>query len=315
MKFSVVIPFHREDDFLRSAVKSAFEDLQDGDELILVDDIGCSQSLRRWMETLPNNLERKASISLIRNPNGGVITARNLGVQESRNELISFLDSDDLWLKGRRLRHAKILEELPESPGVGSTVEYICLHDFVLAKSWLPKRGSVLEKGWNSSLFSIVLPRLKTSAVTIRKDRIIAAGGFRSEEYLAEDWGLWLRVQVQSGQFALDPVPGAAYRYHPEQISSKVKVEANRFARQLSQEAANRLLVQSGKTKLARLTADSLARRGLVSRGLGESGMRLRDIFRDLEPSILMNLPMILKSNRRHGLRECNKCMGYGVNS
>jgi glycosyltransferase involved in cell wall biosynthesis len=78
-------------------------------------------------------------LTLLHKPNGGQSSARNLGVRQSKSDLIAFLDQDDLWYDNH-------LEELvkpflvPTEPVLGwvySDLDEIDQNGFLICRSFL----------------------------------------------------------------------------------------------------------------------------------------------------------------------------------
>lgn len=91
---TVIIPTFNRRDFIVDAVKSILMQGIDDLEIVVVDDgstDGTQDVLKPYMNV----------IRYIYQDNRGVSAARNRGVQESRGELLAFLDSDDLWAQGK----------------------------------------------------------------------------------------------------------------------------------------------------------------------------------------------------------------------
>jgi glycosyltransferase involved in cell wall biosynthesis len=84
----VIIPFHRNDDFLREAIASAHASVDVRPHLILVNDTGGGIS----RETLGLS----ESDSLVMNRQKGYLGALSTGVATSTSPYVAFLDSDDL---------------------------------------------------------------------------------------------------------------------------------------------------------------------------------------------------------------------------
>ncbi len=96
-KFSVIIPIYNVEDYLEETIESVINQtigFEDNIELILVNDGSPDNSeaiCLKYKELYPDN------IKYIKKENGGVSSARNLGIENAEGELINFLDSDDKW--------------------------------------------------------------------------------------------------------------------------------------------------------------------------------------------------------------------------
>jgi glycosyltransferase involved in cell wall biosynthesis len=105
-KVSVVIPTYNRAEKVRKGVESvlaqSFTDL----EVIVVDD-GSSDDTGQSLK-----YEFGDRIRYYFQPNQGVSTARNKGIEEARGEWIAFLDSDDLWEKEKLEAQLKALEQV-----------------------------------------------------------------------------------------------------------------------------------------------------------------------------------------------------------
>jgi len=84
----VIIPFHRNDDFLREAIASAHASIGVRPRLILVNDTGGGISRE--------SLGLSESDSLVMNRQKGYLGALSTGVTMSTSPFVAFLDSDDL---------------------------------------------------------------------------------------------------------------------------------------------------------------------------------------------------------------------------
>lgn len=90
-KVSVIMPaYNRADTILRS-IRSVQEQTVADWELIVIDD-GSTDGTSDLVEGIDPRLV------LIRQPNGGFVSARNAGLSAATGDHIAFLDSDDEWL-------------------------------------------------------------------------------------------------------------------------------------------------------------------------------------------------------------------------
>jgi len=87
---SVIIPYYRARHTIARAVESALEQTVRPHEILVVDD-GSPDDAAGATKVFGS------SVTLIRKPNGGAASARNLGIEHAQGEWIAFLDADDYW--------------------------------------------------------------------------------------------------------------------------------------------------------------------------------------------------------------------------
>ena len=104
---SVVIPTYNRAHLVIRAVENAIQSIQEGDEIIVVDD----GSTDNTAEVLASYQDR---ITFKQTPNGGAGRARNIGVQLARHPLIAFLDSDDEWMPAKMYLQRSLMEARPD---------------------------------------------------------------------------------------------------------------------------------------------------------------------------------------------------------
>ncbi|WP_106916909.1 glycosyltransferase family 2 protein [Chryseobacterium aurantiacum] len=115
MRISVIIPVYNAEKFVSQAVKSALQ-FEEVYEVILVEDKSPDQALQ-VCEQLAEEYDR---VKLYQHPdkgNHGAGPTRNLGIQKSTGDFISFLDADDYFLPNR-FDAEKELFKRPEVEGV-----------------------------------------------------------------------------------------------------------------------------------------------------------------------------------------------------
>lgn len=88
---SVIIPVYNSEKYLDDCIRSVVNQTYENIEIILVDDgstDGSSEKCDIWAETDPR-------IKAVHKINGGASSARNVGINVSKGEYLSFVDSDD----------------------------------------------------------------------------------------------------------------------------------------------------------------------------------------------------------------------------
>jgi len=94
LNISIVIPLYNKENSVRRTLDSLLYQLDENDEVVVVDD-GSTDGSRKLIENIVD--ER---IVLIEKENGGVSSARNLGIISSRYDYVALLDADDILLPG-----------------------------------------------------------------------------------------------------------------------------------------------------------------------------------------------------------------------
>lgn len=93
-EISIIVPIYNAESFIVRCVNSVLAQSFEDWELILIDD-GSSDNSGVICDTMSDNDKR---IKVLHKSNGGVSSARNLGLEHAKGTWISFLDVDDYWL-------------------------------------------------------------------------------------------------------------------------------------------------------------------------------------------------------------------------
>lgn len=122
MRFSVVIPMYNSQDTIIRAIESIIKQTRADliDEIIVVDDGSTDQSCN-IVEEYSRNCE--IPIVIIKKPNGGAASARNIGIRRASNDYIALLDADDEWLPRKIEIQNKVFEKNPEIRALGCNRE------------------------------------------------------------------------------------------------------------------------------------------------------------------------------------------------
>jgi len=164
---------------LPHAIDSVLQQTRPVDELVVVDD-GSTDGTFEWLS------ERSAQTSRLRivtsqQKNAGPAAARNAGTKLASGELIAFLDDDDTWHPDKMQRQLAVLKENPEICLLGCAADTLKLS----GKSRLKVVGEwgLLVRNW-----------FLTPGVLVRRDVLMACGGFPEDMRHCEDYALWLKV-------------------------------------------------------------------------------------------------------------------------
>ncbi|MGL5015757.1 MAG: glycosyltransferase [Bacteroidales bacterium] len=93
MKFSIIVPIYKVEDYLRKCIDSILVQSFMDFELILIDD-GSPDSSGKICDEYAFSDSR---VVVIHKKNGGSSSARNYGIRVAQGEYLMFVDSDDYW--------------------------------------------------------------------------------------------------------------------------------------------------------------------------------------------------------------------------
>lgn len=134
-KFSIIVPVYNVEDYLPRCVDSILNQQYPDFELILVDD-GSTDNSSIICDKYANKDNR---IRVIHKENGGVSTARNIGIENASGEYITFCDSDDYY-KDNLLEVAfRYLDD--------NSLDLLCFNYETLHNTGL-KKGSNIDTGF-----------------------------------------------------------------------------------------------------------------------------------------------------------------------
>ena len=187
-KVSVIIPTYNNAKYVTHAVESAIEQTYTDYEIIVIDD-GSTDNTRNVLDPYRDR------INYIYQEHQGVSTARNLGIEQAKGELIAFLDADDYFLPEHLAQQTACLEDRPLLGMVSSGWYRVDRHGEVLSEN---KPWQVLPK-LNLETWLLSRPVLPT-AIMVRKEWLEAVDGFKPEFELAQDIDLILRLSLRGCQ-------------------------------------------------------------------------------------------------------------------
>ena len=242
---SVIIPTYNRGWILREAIDSVLSQEFSDYELIVVDD-GSTDDTRAILDSYGQD------IIVLRQPNQGVSAARNRGIAESCAQLISFLDSDDLWLPQKLTRQVAFFQSNPDA--------LICQTEETWVRNGVRVNPKKRHHKFSGMIFepSLALCLVSPSAVMIRKTLFDTVGLFDESLPACEDYDLWLRVSCRYPVFLIDEPLIIKHGGHDDQLSKaagldKYRIQAlTKIAKsgQLS-ESQTRAAVQTLKGKCA----------------------------------------------------------------
>jgi glycosyltransferase involved in cell wall biosynthesis len=208
-RLSVVIPTWNRARLVGEAVESALGQEGADLEVIVVDD----GSTDGTAEVIEQRFGK--SVKLLRMATrSGVGAARNKGVCQATGDLLSFLDSDDLWLPGKLKAELDVLERFPDAEAIVSDSRFIVNGQFI-GTSRFAENGALATTGGRNQwvddspwLWTIPRNSVSTCGITLCRRAVTKLGQplFATDLHSCEDWELEVRLYQECRVVALPEV-------------------------------------------------------------------------------------------------------------
>lgn len=214
------MPIRNGDRYLEKAWSGILQNFEFGDEVIIINDGSTDQTsnlLKRISEDFPD-------LRIIETNSNGIVSALNTGFKESSHSWVARYDVDDTYP-----RHRISKQRLLISDGVSVIFADYKMH---------------LENGFNMGLFPSPVTDFASkvsflrsqqtahSVALINRNHFNLAGGYLSEDFPAEDLGLWMRIS-QFGKILSVPEVLMKYRLSNSSTSGSRQIEARKVRENL----------------------------------------------------------------------------------
>ena len=207
---TVIIPCYNARETILATIQSACRQTVRDIEIIVVDD-GSSDGSPAIIRALAAS---EARIRLVEQPNGGVSSARNAGINNARARFIALLDSDDLWAPDHLETHLRRMEMEPRLGVSFSPARFIDTSGAVIGQSQ-PKLN-----GLTPADLLYGNPTTTCSTLVIRRSVFKDTGLFRTTMRHNEDQEWLFRVAMSGWILAGDSSPRVDYRTSPKGLAS-----------------------------------------------------------------------------------------------
>jgi glycosyltransferase involved in cell wall biosynthesis len=200
MTVSVIIPMFNREAFIAATLESVLLQGDAASEVIVVDDGSTDDSIAIVQGF-------GAPIRLVTQPHTGISAARNLGFREATGDLISYIDSDDLWPVGRLPVMKAALEADDGADAVAGRVEII---------EQRTHRPPAIEN------YSTAHRLYNLGSVLFRRQVFERIGVFDESLSIGEDFEFAMRARQAGVKIKLLDVVSLIYRLHDGNISGDV---------------------------------------------------------------------------------------------
>jgi glycosyltransferase involved in cell wall biosynthesis len=209
--YSVVIPAYNRDASIASSIESVLNQTYQDLEVIVVDD-GSTDKTRDIVEKYSSIDSR---VKYFYQENSGGAAARNLGILRSSGQYICFLDSDDVYLKGK-------LEESKEYLSGDNVVLFTSIIvDRGVGKTWTkPHRGPL--QGERISDYLMVNHGFMQTSTVIVQSKLAKITLFTTGLTFGQDTDFALRLEKNNAQFIYLDAPSVVWQdaYSPGRVSN-----------------------------------------------------------------------------------------------
>lgn len=211
---SIVIPCYNHAQFVQETIQSVINQDYENIELIIIDDGSKDNSVEVIEKMKPACETRFKRFEFRHRPNKGLCATLNEALEWCEGIFISFIASDDIMRHYKTREQVEYLEENCNVTGVFGAVELLYKNG---------SRNEVVHKS-NSYVFNdIFLHKHNLPAPTsmLRLNSIKNVNGFR-ENFIIEDWIMWLDLAQNNGTLDYLNRVFAAYRRHDGNLSGEL---------------------------------------------------------------------------------------------
>ena len=206
---SVVLCVHNGERFLRATLDSLVRQTHEKMEVVVIND-GSTDAT----EQILRERENDPRFRIFSQPNQGLVSALNSGLDKANGEFIARIDADDLAHPERLARQVAYLTDHPAVAAVGSAVALIDDAGRPQGVRRFPTGPSTVRTALLEGC------PLAHPSVMFRKSAVVGVGGYRPAFRHAEDYDLWLRL---SESYELDNLPDTllSYRQHTGSVTKR----------------------------------------------------------------------------------------------
>lgn len=189
---AIITTFNRESDIVERAILSIENQSYDVFEIIVVDDNKINNPFSNIIKQM---CLRHAKVKYIRqNGNQGACKARNLGINNSTGDFVSFLDDDDEWLPSKIEKQMKVFDTEDSSGKLGMVFcsGIIRIEDDKTELNYHNYDSFLPNPTFDDMLLNDRIG--STSIPLIKKNVFQDVGLFWEKQPARQDYEMWLRI-------------------------------------------------------------------------------------------------------------------------
>ena len=206
---SVIIPTYNRVKFLPACINSVLKQSIPVEEIILVDN-NSSDGTVNYIR------DKFKMVRVLIEKNKGVSFARNLGILNSKNNWVAFLDSDDEWMPDKIQKQIELIKRLNYKVNFIHTNEKWVRNNIILnqKKKHAKKGGYIFQD-------CLDICKISPSSTLIKKSLFDQYGLFNTKFKVCEDYELWLRFTSKIEIGYINEVLIKKNGGHNDQLSKK----------------------------------------------------------------------------------------------
>lgn len=289
-KIDIIIPVYNSENLIAETIESIEENNFSDFNIITIDDGSKDKSA----DVIKALNEKYGNISYYKKDNGGVSSARNLGIEKSTSPYIAFLDSDDLYSKD-------FLEKMYEKIIDHNADLCTCGYNKLLDGSASPAKSAFSRKDFLTN-YLITKNKLHISNFLIKRDVIVDNNlRFNEDSSYGEDIEFMARVIKYSQKIEVVPEYLTYYRIDSDRptLSSfsleKINDDIEFSERLLNDKNLN--LTDREKAAINHKLVGNIVNKLLTALSLGYDKGEIREIYKK-------NRPIIENKSNAFGLRS-----------
>ena len=214
---TIILPLYNGEAFIEKTLLSIGQQSFHHAELIVVDDGSTDNSCDIiHLISSTSSYPVLKNLKIVTQKNGGVASARNLGIKEAKGKWIAFIDQDDLWLPEKLERQVDALRDSNAKWSYSSFVRFYSDGKEVLKQNGSTDRKETLRLLVSGKLF------IPPSAVLVEKNICETEGGFNSNLIPSDEWDFFLTLAEKYNPAYCAEIL-IRFRSHPSSTAKKQK--------------------------------------------------------------------------------------------
>jgi glycosyltransferase involved in cell wall biosynthesis len=221
IELSIIIPIYNSEKYINNCINSIINQKGIKFEVLLIDDGSTDNS----SQICDNYAQLDTRIKVFHKENGGVSSARNLGIENSRGKWITFIDSDD-WLNSEYIQSINNILNLNIDLTIYNYISF-------LSKKRQEQGRFILQEGIHNDVNSLLNMALQleiaslSTCTSIYKKEIIEKYHIRFDINMktCEDFMFNLEYYSHIKSYYAFKTPYYYYRQNEESVTHKRKLD------------------------------------------------------------------------------------------